>query len=693
MIPPDFRCRNCTHPFAPPSEGFPLRCPECRAPGIISHPRPDVFYPAMARLALKHGLVSHKQFCDAFSGYRNALSTGSAIPFDAALSQTGRLEDAALFRLTAGTLRDVSRTFLDVAKEENAITPCACQQLLDAQARAYRKGLSLAIPELLVERGRLRPDAASALYGLMLDPEAGLSEGEKARHADRFKAIAARLCAADRELLSLAVSRRMLDKRQLQTLLLSWEGRCLPVCDLLLETGLLTPRHVDFLLTRLGGTATIARPYPGVRIEIRSNGMEAVLLSRSTGDPEALLAAARHQDIIHGLLSPEELARQLADSPDAPLVIATGTPPTPPIPGRIRFDFPAAYLAPGTLNADGTMDFLDRGAVPDVCRGQRLATRMPSTPGMDGRTVTGAPVPPPVADPPPLQAGPGVMPVPDGRHFHAAAPGFPELAPDGTLSVLPVFHLDHDVDIRSGHIHFDGRVVVGGALSPGFRITARSVEIDRVDRGEIHVDGHLVVHGGISGGRIRAGGNVTALFASDADITAMGEVEIQKAIMDSRIDAGERLSNPAGRVLASRLSAPVMHLHDVGNLRSRACQIRLGLPTAFADRKATMAARIAACQNRITNCEGEKTSLSGKTGSDRRHAGKPLLAALENRLLRLLAEQAALFRLLEAPRPRFALHLEGTATCGTRILTPSERIRIDTEARDLHLSETRPYRP
>jgi uncharacterized protein (DUF342 family) len=73
--------------------------------------------------------------------------------------------------------------------------------------------------------------------------------------------------------------------------------------------------------------------------------------------------------------------------------IATGTEPIPDTPPQIIYHFDTDPLKIGTLTEDGMMDWKDRGRLPQVREGDRLAEKIPGPKGKEGMDVYGKKIP------------------------------------------------------------------------------------------------------------------------------------------------------------------------------------------------------------------------------------------------------------------------------------------------------------
>ncbi|GBD30771.1 hypothetical protein HRbin32_01880 [bacterium HR32] len=117
------------------------------------------------------------------------------------------------------------------------------------------------------------------------------------------------------------------------------------------------------------------------------------------------------------------------------------------------------------------MDLLGLFQVPSVRPGELLAEKIPPQEGRPGRTVTGQEIPVPPARDLALHAGPGALVDESGLRVYAARGGRPCFS-GGIVRVLPQYVVAGSVDANTGHVEFDGDVVVQGDVGESMRVAA-----------------------------------------------------------------------------------------------------------------------------------------------------------------------------------------------------------------------------
>ncbi|MBT3345180.1 MAG: DUF342 domain-containing protein [Gemmatimonadetes bacterium] len=210
----------------------------------------------------------------------------------------------------------------------------------------------------------------------------------------------------------------------------------------------------------------------------------------------------------------------------------------------------------GTILEDGSIDLRDRHLMVMVAEGQLLGRHLPEQSGASGRDVCGRVLAPPVL---------GSLRVVPGAHVRVEeeAEGIQALYADAAggvvydeqekggrrrmrIALTRVSHIEQDVDYATGHVNFDGEVVVDGSVKAQFEVRASgSVTINgNIEPGAyIKAGGDILVNGGIVGDetRLEAGGKVMAKFLQGCHVTTDGDVEIGAYVFEASIRIGGKL--------------------------------------------------------------------------------------------------------------------------------------------------------
>jgi len=194
-----------------------------------------------------------------------------------------------------------------------------------------------------------------------------------------------------------------------------------------------------------------------------------------------------------------------------PLLIAEGKPPVLPTDGEIQYYFPINFKRPGRINPDGSMDYRDRGEIPHVGEGMKLASKTFPEPGEPGLDVKGKEIS--VSEPvdPTFSAGQGTRFNEEKSEIFSSVNGEPHLDVMGVVSVNKEFKVKGDVGYETGNIEFDGNVVVPGEVKEGFSVKCVSLTAREICGAQVDLSGDLNVSMGIMDTKlINVKGNIQA---------------------------------------------------------------------------------------------------------------------------------------------------------------------------------------
>ncbi|MBE3598848.1 MAG: DUF342 domain-containing protein [Limnochordaceae bacterium] len=201
----------------------------------------------------------------------------------------------------------------------------------------------------------------------------------------------------------------------------------------------------------------------------------------------------------------QAIQRALAEPPGEPVLVAQGEPAVEPVDGKVELKFEERSRASVNLQAE-RIDLFDRGAITWVEPETVLAVITLPQEGRPGTNVLGRTVPVRRAKAASIKAGKGCRASEDGTRIVATQAGRPQLS-GSVISVVPVYEVQGNVDVATGHVRFAGDVHVRGDVMENLEVTA--------------------------GGEVRVGGLV-----SYAKILAGGGVSVGRSIIGSRIRAG-----------------------------------------------------------------------------------------------------------------------------------------------------------
>lgn len=209
----------------------------------------------------------------------------------------------------------------------------------------------------------------------------------------------------------------------------------------------------------------------------------------------------------------------------------------------------------------GTLDFRDRGSLPEITEGTAIYVRIPGRPAVDGRDLSGKTI----------EAKPSrdiAMPVVENSRLRdgdpdvleASCDGYLYQGRDGKLNVGRVFQVKGDLDLTIGNIRYHGPIKIGGNVPAGFQIHAGGdISIMGTAEGsEIHSHGGgIEVRGGVFGGKLSAVGDIHVAFAHEATLTTGATLTAGKYLQHCHVRCGSLKFSVGGmfvggQALASR---------------------------------------------------------------------------------------------------------------------------------------------
>jgi uncharacterized protein (DUF342 family) len=194
----------------------------------------------------------------------------------------------------------------------------------------------------------------------------------------------------------------------------------------------------------------------------------------------------------------------------------------------------------------------------------------------------------------------------DGLQLYAMIDGQPLATLGNKVSVFADMKIDGDVGFKTGHIEFDGNVIVTGSVKDGFRVDAANLRAVDITGGEIHLTGDAVISGTISESTIYAKGNVEAVTIRKSTIHAIGSVVVKKMIIDSTIENGGSCIVEYGRIVSSNITSKMgIQASEVGTEVSAPCQLCAGVDKLIVR-------EVKGIENGIKRREKQLRTLQGK---------------------------------------------------------------------------------
>ena len=283
--------------------------------------------------------------------------------------------------------------------------------------------------------------------------------------------------------------------------------------------------------------------------------------------------------IKYGIVMDEDISDYLEnkESRDKPLKIAQGKLPEPGADATIKFHFDTDPLKVGTVKNGGSIDFKDRGNIPQVKKGDLLAEKIPAVEGKAGHDVYGRYLAVPNPKDKALRKGKGTSVSEDRLKMFAEIDGIPEISAIGKVYVSPRLEIPGGVGLKSGHVDFDGKIDVLGTIQSGYRVKGTSLKANEILKADIEMEGDVKVSGGIIGAKIKSSGSLSAMYVHESEIEILGDIIIEKEIIDSKINTSGTCIAKDGPILSSRVSAKKgIRAVQIGSEISKPCHLSVG---------------------------------------------------------------------------------------------------------------------
>jgi len=321
----------------------------------------------------------------------------------------------------------------------------------------------------------------------------------------------------------------------------------------------------------------------GIKFAVYSNFMTAVLTKTDCFDQNITVAQVKQalldKDIRAGIVADEMIEGFIKSSgfKTKAFKIAQGITPIHGKDAKIKFYFDRDYLKAGGLTEDGIIDFKERGEMPFVELGALLAEKTPMKESQNGKNIYGDEVEIPPATDIELKFGTGAQLSEDGLKVLAEVQGFPVHTMSGHIAVYQEYTTEGDVDYETGHINYDGNVNVNGRIKSGFKVKGNNIQAMALDGGIITADENVNIAGGINEGTIYSRGSVHAKFIHKSKLLCLGDVIIEKEIVDADIECSGRCVVENGKLISSRITAKMgVQAKNIGTDMSEPNIIKVG---------------------------------------------------------------------------------------------------------------------
>lgn len=296
-----------------------------------------------------------------------------------------------------------------------------------------------------------------------------------------------------------------------------------------------------------------------------------------------ILTAAQNAEVKKGFIKEEliklaQLSTSEIEGSVIKAIIAQGKTPTNGRNARIKQLVQCAQdriLRPKERD-DGSVDMRDLGDIICVSIGEPLAQVIPLTEGLQGYTVKGTPLEPNPGEDIEITEGEGtVISTKNKNVLISTLVGLPRAIENG-MAIDKVYQLKN-VDVTTGHIKFEGSVIIDGDVCEGMKVFAKGdITVGGfVESAQLESGGDITILGGIIGKKqevedlsksnitmsvnIKAEGNIFAKYCQYSDIKC-NILRVENQLMHSIIHVNDKLwvgseEKANGKLIAGYINA------------------------------------------------------------------------------------------------------------------------------------------
>ena len=224
------------------------------------------------------------------------------------------------------------------------------------------------------------------------------------------------------------------------------------------------------------------------------------------------------------------------------ILVCQGTPPVQGKDANIEYLFEKPNIKPQLL-PNGKVNYREFTKFIFVSKDQLIIKRTPPDKGMDGRDISGNIIKAQEGIDKSVEVVEGVYSNLEKTEYRSKYNGHIILS-GNTVSVLPMLQVNGDVNMHTGNLRFEGTIQITGNVQSGFIIDADDIIVDGiVENAELKASNSIIIKTGVKGiinkGSIKAGGNISVGYCENANISAGGELSIEKYCFNSNIEAAQ----------------------------------------------------------------------------------------------------------------------------------------------------------
>lgn len=304
-----------------------------------------------------------------------------------------------------------------------------------------------------------------------------------------------------------------------------------------------------------------------LRLEAHNNLLECLATitvhdTRNSISPTELLSILKHHDITT-TVDLEQVAIFCAEAAQGEnldqFILAQGQPPVHGKDGWFELIVATGEEGPDrTEDVKGKVDFKRVQSFTNVDPEQHIGTIHSPTEGEAGYTITNEPVPPLAGKPCQMRAGSGVK-IDEESGFAIAQQAGRVIIDHNALSVVDEFVVRGDVDLKVGHISFNGFVDIKGDILDDFNITAtKGIKVaGAVGACHIQSEGPITI-GSMAGkgrGKITGASTLHARYLNGVNVECQGDIVIAHESRNSIIKSTGRVVVEKGLITGGEVVA------------------------------------------------------------------------------------------------------------------------------------------
>lgn len=287
-------------------------------------------------------------------------------------------------------------------------------------------------------------------------------------------------------------------------------------------------------------------------IDIAGDRMSAALTVPADLDPATVTEATLLAELKQAGLTPQPTwdpairdgVQQYHVKPDEPVTVTLhGQPAKHGVDGRFEWDADCdPNEQPVTAGRDGAADFYSHSAFIMIAEGQRLGRLHPPVPGEPGMTITGETASPRTGKEATLRIDKESVNLAGDGECTAIIAGVLHHE-DDMLRIEPCLNIQENVDFSTGHVDFDGDVVVHEGVRDLFRVRATgSVQVrGLIEAGRITTGVDFDADGGMAGrekGRVNIGRDMNARHLSGVHGHVRRHLTVDREIINCELFVG-----------------------------------------------------------------------------------------------------------------------------------------------------------